>query len=92
MNIKNWRVKLIIKIILDELKNAEEEFPWWPADPVHAASIASEEAGELTKAVNDFYWGREKNKLGIEKEAVHAAAMYIRFLINLTAYHPEPKF
>lgn len=92
MSTDKWRLKIITDVIENELKSAEEEFPWWPADPVHAASIAAKEAGELTKAANDFYWGRKKTKLGMEKEAVHAVAMYIRFLIKIRAYHQEQKF
>ena len=65
-------------------------YPGWPSDLIHAASIVGEEAGELVKAVNDYTWCKthtEEAKQGlraeVRKEAIHTAAMAIRFLINL---------
>lgn len=68
----------------DEVLSAMERYPWWPTDIVHAAAIAAEEAGEVTKGVNNHYWDQGKDSLHeIRKEAIQAAAMYVRFIHNL---------
>ena len=42
----------MIEITMIELDRAEMLFPVFPADPVHAAAIIAEEAGELVRACN----------------------------------------
>ncbi len=42
-----------IELVFAELRYAERKFPGWPEDPVHAAAILAEEAGELVKAALD---------------------------------------
>lgn len=73
---------------LEELLEAEEKFPGWPMDVIHAAAIATEEKGELLKAAIDFYYGRGTREKML-KEAVQVGAMAMRFLINLDDYRPE---
>jgi NTP pyrophosphatase (non-canonical NTP hydrolase) len=69
--------------IFQELKRAEKKFPGWPEDPVHAAAILAEEAGELVQAALDFFYGREKNPEKMRLEAAQTGAMAVRFLIGL---------
>ena len=38
-----------IALIEEELIRARDKFPKWPVDPIHAAAIVSEEAGELVQ-------------------------------------------
>jgi NTP pyrophosphatase (non-canonical NTP hydrolase) len=70
-----------IELMISELRKAEEKFPGWPVDPVHGAAIVAEEAGELTQAALDLYYGRgDREKM--RKEAAQTAAMGLRFLFN----------
>lgn len=78
-----------VGMVFDELRRAERKFPGFPTDPVHAASIVSEEVGELTKAVNEYTYegGSFEN---ITKEAVQSAAMALRFLFNMESLRRRP--
>lgn len=71
------------------IRSAEAKFPWWPDDPVHAAAIVVEEAGELQQAALQFVYegGSVEN---LEKEALHTAAMANRFLQHLDFYQRLP--
>jgi len=76
----------IYSLIDDELDRAIAQHPDWPPDPIHAAAIVAEEAGELVQAAlhivyecNDLRAGRER----MRKEAIQTAAMAVRFLENL---------
>jgi hypothetical protein len=73
----------VIETVFDELRKAETKHPSWPTDPIHAAAIVAEEAGELVQASIDHYYTVEC-KERIIKEAAQTAAMGIRLLINLT--------
>ena len=69
--------------IIAELKRAEEKFPGWPDDVVHASAILNEEAGELTQAALDYFYGRYTSTDRMKKEAAQVGAMALRFLIGL---------
>lgn len=74
-----------IKDIADELCRAISKWPGWPTDPIHAAAVVSEEAGELVRAANRFvYEGADIGEM--KKEAVQVGAMAIRFLAGLEDY------
>lgn len=82
--IKDAESKVFINSkILIELRRAEEKFPNYPSDCIHAAAILMEEAGELIQASLDYYYRRDLDKSKIEKEAIQTAAMAFRLLINL---------
>lgn len=69
-----------------ELQRARTKYPQWPLDIVHAAAIAAEESGEVTKAVNNFYWRQGADTVDdIRAEAVQAIAMLWRFLVETPA-------
>ena len=73
------------KAIQKELARAKVKFPWWPVDPIHAAAIVNEEAGELTQAALQFTY--EKGPyIAMLDEAVQVAAMAIRFIENIMEY------
>jgi NTP pyrophosphatase (non-canonical NTP hydrolase) len=76
----------ILQLIDEELKSAKSKFPSWPDDPIHAAAILSEEAGEVTKAANEFYF-ENGSSLEMVKEAVQVGAMAIRFLEGMETYN-----
>ena len=76
----------IIELIRAEVERAMQKHPAWPNDPVHAAAIVSEEAGELTRAANRFYCRDYGTVEEMEKEAVQTGAMAYRFLLNLETY------
>lgn len=71
--------------ILSELKRAETIHPNWPSDPVHAAAVLAEEAGEVVKAVNNVVT-KHKGDSDYRTEAIQCAAMCVRFLKNLDKY------
>ena len=71
--------------ILQELYDAKKKFPWWPRDPVHAAAIVAEEAGELVQAALQATY-EDGDMTAVSKEAVQVGAMAIRFLQNLYRY------
>lgn len=72
----------IIKSILVELHLAERLYPTWPADPVHAAAIVTEEAGEALQAANNARWHGGPMS-AMEAELVQTGAMAVRALKNL---------
>lgn len=72
----------IIGVIMTELKRAKQKFPWFPEDPVHAAAIVNEEAGELTRASLRITYEDAEWSEAVE-EAIQTAAMSVRFLENL---------
>jgi hypothetical protein len=73
----------IIGVVLNEVVRAEKLHPYWPQDPIHAAGIVVEEAGELMQACIDNVYKPVDNMDSIKREAVQTAAMGIRFLINI---------
>ena len=71
--------------IAAELLAAEEKFPGWPSDVIHAAAIVAEECGELVRAAVDFHFGRGSRE-ALQKEAVQTGAMAQRFLMHIEDY------
>lgn len=79
----------IWRAICAETVRAETKFPNWPTDPIHAAAIVSEEAGELPQAALKYtYEGGDI--IEIQKEATQVAVTAIRFLKAFLAIHYEP--
>jgi hypothetical protein len=77
----------IIREIAAEIDRATTKFPTWPTDPIHAANVVMEEAGELSKEVNQLtYEPHKSSKEWVRKEAIQTAAMAIRFLMSLDRY------
>lgn len=71
-----------LALILAELERAETLHPDWPRDPVHQAAIVAEESGELVQAsLNHHYEKGNRNRM--VTEAVHTAAVALRFLANM---------
>ena len=76
------RNQIIIKKVLNELAKAEQKFPGFPIDPLHASSIIVEELGELQQAC--LKWTYEGGYIEpVAVEALHTAAMALRFLFNI---------
>ena len=71
--------------IIQELEKAKAKWPAWPTDPIHAASVLSEEAGELVQACNDFCYSCGSVDQ-MELEARQVGAMALRFLENIDRY------
>jgi hypothetical protein len=79
----NTNVSEAIKLALAELDKAEEKHPNWPSDPIHAAAIVAEVAGELVQASLDIiYSGGSQDRM--RAEASQVAAVGLRFLANLS--------
>lgn len=78
--------------IAAEIDRATAKFPTWPTDPIHAANVVMEEAGELSKEVNQLtYEPHKSSKEWVRKEAIQTAAMAIRFLMSLDRYEFTPQ-
>ena len=75
----------IIDLIQAELLRAELKYPAWPVDAIHAASVLSEEAGELTQSANDFAYD-DGSFERMAEEAVQVGAMVFRFLAHIEQY------
>ena len=72
-----------------EMKRAERKFPGWPTDPIHAAAVLQEEAGELVQAALQFtYEGGSLESM--RNEAVQVGAMALRFLLNVGSVESRP--
>lgn len=85
------KLELALDAVLEELHAARRKFPWWPSDPVHAAAILAEEAGELHKDVLQLVYEPSKTCMSnLHNEAVQTAAMALRFLVNLDRYTFKP--
>ena len=72
-------------LIQIELAGARLLWPAWPTDPIHAAAVLAEEAGELVQAANDFTYSNGSLE-HMREEAVQVAAMAMRFLDGLDKY------
>ena len=79
--------EMVIKLVMAELKRARALHPHWPHDIVHCASIVSEEAGEVTKAVNDYEMHGKGGCGEILTETIQMIAMGIRFLVETKALY-----
>lgn len=79
---KEMNSKEIFQEVRKEISRAERKFPGWPEDPVHAAAILGEEAGEALQAALDYFYGRGDLET-LKKELIQTAAMAFRFLLNL---------
>lgn len=73
------------KAIKKELSRAKNKFPWWPTDPIHAAAIVQEEAGELIQAALQFTYEKGSTTAMMD-EAVQVGAMAVRFIESVLDY------
>ena len=65
-----------------ELQRAEEIHPNFPKDMFQQLAIMQEEAGEVTKAVLDYHFGKDTIE-HVREELIQTAAMCVRMLQNL---------
>ena len=77
----------VLDLIAEELGKAEEKFPGFPEDPIHAAAVVMEEAGELVRASLQETYAYGNN---MQEEAIQTAAMAIRFLLNIEKMKKRP--
>jgi len=79
-----------IALVVEEIERATIKWKGWPSDPVHAAGVVSEEAGELMQAAmnHTYMWKDKRNML---TEAIHTAAMAIRFIEAYQAGHYDKR-
>lgn len=73
-----------LEALISHVEAAEEKFPWWPRDIIHAAGIVGEEAGELERAaLQQTYEPWLASTRATAKEAYHTAATALRFLVHI---------
>jgi NTP pyrophosphatase (non-canonical NTP hydrolase) len=83
------RDERILSTIMQEVKRAQNLFPSWPKDPLHALSIVQEEVGETFKAALEVIYEPDKKGASMNNvldEAVQMAAMTIRFISGWSEY------
>lgn len=73
----------IYKDVIKELIKAEDKFPRWPNDALHALGIVNEEHGELCQAVLGCCGESKYTMEEIEEEAIQTIAMLFRFVTNM---------
>jgi NTP pyrophosphatase (non-canonical NTP hydrolase) len=87
--------EVLLQVIISEVERAEILYPVWPApgrrgDHVAAASILLEEAGEVLKEANNYYWGHKRSRgeslQRMRHEAIQTGAMVLRVLENIERY------
>lgn len=71
------------KLCKKEYDKAVTKHPNFPKNIFHQLSILTEEAGEVSKAVNDYYENNNKDLTDIQNELFQTAAMCFRMYINL---------
>lgn len=74
-------IETVLIRVLAELERAEKLHPDWPRNPIHAGAVVVEEAGELIQAALNADEKKASRHL-MMTEAVHTAAMALRFLKN----------
>lgn len=73
-----------------ELARARKKFPNWPTDPIHAAAVIAEEAGEVIKAVLEAVYEPHKgSRAKIRGEVLQTMAVCVRFLASFDAKQYE---
>ena len=78
----------VIDEVVFELFKAQKLHPDWPDDPLHALAVLGEEFGELTQAVLQVAYDKDKaTPEDVKKEAIQTAAMAIRFLLSIDVYY-----
>jgi D-serine deaminase-like pyridoxal phosphate-dependent protein len=80
-----------VRQVMEELSKARSKFPSWPDDPIHAAAVVQEEAGELVQAALQAVYEPHRSSLtDARKEAIQTAAMAIRFIESHADYTYPP--
>lgn len=82
---------VLIDVLLAEIKaevlKAQEKFPQWPTDILHATAVVSEESGEMVKEALQAVYEPERSTISdVRKEAVQTGAMAVRWLLNYGNY------
>jgi NTP pyrophosphatase (non-canonical NTP hydrolase) len=81
----------VVDDVMAEIGRAISKFPTWPTDPLHAAGVVAEEAGELHKAVlQHTYEPHKASRDDVREEAIQTAAMALRFLSSMDVYLFKP--
>lgn len=83
-------LKVALQAVIDEINRSEKKFPGFPTDPIHAAAIVNEESGELCRAALMLTYEHPDVWGSVCHEAVHTAAMAIRFLMMMERMRRRP--
>ena len=67
-------------------QEAIKKHPHYPSDIFHQLSILTEEAGEVAKAVNDYYEKDNQNTNNLKEELLQTAAMCFRMYNNIKEF------
>ena len=80
-----------INLVFTELEKAEEKYPDFYSDPIHACAVMCEEAGEALQASLDLTYldGTYDDMI---KEVAQTGAMAIRILMNIEKMKTSQKY
>jgi hypothetical protein len=76
------KLETALALVMVECDRAEKLHSVWPWDHIHQAAIIAEEAGECLQTALNHREGKD-SKQPMITEAVHTAAMALRFLKNI---------
>lgn len=76
------KIETVIALVMAEIDRAEKIHPAWPKNHIHQCAVVAEESGELLQASLNHN-ERKGSKQSMITEAIHTAAMAIRFLKNI---------
>jgi hypothetical protein len=84
-NIDIHILAIIDQDVYEELQRACKLYPLFPQDPIHAANIIVEEAGEVAKDVHDWTYEpvKKKNAATTRVELIQTMAMCIRMIAGI---------
>ena len=82
------KIETVLAQVMSEIDRAEKIHPVWPRNHTHQCAVVCEESGELLQAAlnHDEHKGSKRQMI---TEAVHTAAMAIRFLKNIEETEPN---
>lgn len=73
----------VMSDIWEEYIDSRVKHPIFPKDLARQCLILTEEAGEVSQAVNDVLYGGSHNIYDVQKELLQTAAMCVRMLISI---------
>lgn len=84
--------KIAVFEIVQALVDAKAKHPEWVTDPIHAAAILAEEAGEVVKAALDLSYGDDPQAdlQDLIRETSQVGAVAIRILAGTMAGKTTP--
>ena len=85
-NEEKYQFEIFSEAVKQKYKEAIEKHPHYPLNIFHQLAILTEEAGEIAKAVNDYYEKDNQNTNNLKEELLQTAAMCFRMYNNIKEF------